>query len=242
MNKLVPFLSRIALFSILALGSTSWAMKAPVKSLKDYHFGAASVLPVTYFEKKGQGKVKYVILGREAAGADKGTYDDFGGSRDKGEGHPVITAAREFHEEAIIPATLGWNLKETQKFIDLNSGNTEYILASNNSGTYITKFSNADIVSFKKKFHGALKQQKSFKCKEKDRIATVRWDLLKKAIVESKYNTGVKVEARLVDPKTGKDEGGKTTITLRPFLAKRLRPLFEKCPYDKGNNSKIRFY
>lgn len=109
--------------------------------LADFKFGAASVLP---FYIKGQ--IKYVILSSEQKGDHKGMYDDFSGSRDAGENHPIITAAREFHEEAMLEEATGLTLEETINYIDIEqTNNTEYIIAyttPTNKGrvTYIVDF------------------------------------------------------------------------------------------------------
>jgi hypothetical protein len=111
--------------------------------LADFKFGAASVLPfytkdhinfkfisgsVLPFFIKNQ--IKYVILSSEQRGNNPGTYDDFSGSRDPGEDHPILTAAREFHEEAMLEGTTGLSLEETINYIDIDqTGNTEYIIA-----------------------------------------------------------------------------------------------------------------
>src|SRR5688572_1674937 len=65
--------------------------------LTTVHFTTACGLP--FFVQNGN---YYFILSREAGGHDKGTFDDFGGKRDPGEDHPIISAAREFWEEAIL--------------------------------------------------------------------------------------------------------------------------------------------
>lgn len=238
MNKssiIIRFMAVFYLVSGVAFGMQQ------AQSLSQYPFNSASVLPFTYFNKKGK-QVKYVILGREAGGRDKGTYDDFGGSKEQNEKHPMITAAREFYEEGIVNDTLGWNLTTTRAHIDLNQNHTEAILALGTAVTYITHFSTNDIINFRKKFEAARAKQTSWKYKEKDRIATVRWDALVAAITNSKNNTGVTVQARLIDPATGKDEAQLSTITLRPFLVKRLRPYVTNQHYQQGKSPKIRFY
>lgn len=232
-------LLRLIMLTQILVGLPACAMQAPQQSLSQYQFGAASVLPMTHF--KGN---KYVILGREAGGNDKGTYDDFGGSRDKGEKHPSITAAREFFEEGITQATLGMDANQAKARIDVGSkaNTTEAVLANNNAVTFVVNFPSAEIIGFRSNFHAARAHQKSHKFKEKDRIATVRWDRLEAAIKCSKTNTGVQVQARLIDPNSGQEDKHATMITLRPFFVKRLRPYIENAPYQVGKNPKIRFY
>jgi hypothetical protein len=217
----------------------SWTMQAPTQSLSQYNYKAASVLPATYF--KGS---KYVILGRESGGSDQGTYDDFGGKRDANENHPITTATREFFEEGILQETLSMDLVRLKDKIDLSSptNTTQVIVVNQNAVTYIVDFASADIVSFRKKFHDAFARQWSHKYKEKDRIATVRWDRLESAIRGSKSNTGVQVQARLIDSKTGQEENQRSSIMLRPFFVKKLRPYIENSSYQAGKSSKIHFY
>lgn len=240
MTKSKVFLT-LAVISQLFTGSSAFGMQA--QSLSNYNFKVGAVLPVTHFNKQGK-SVKYLVLGREAGGKDVGTYDDFSGSRDKGESHPVVTAAREFHEEGIMQDTLGMDLAKTRNRIDLSSksNTTEVVLANENAVTYIVNFSDSEIRQFRKNFHPARAKQRSWKYQEKDRIATVRWDRLVTAIQSSKSNKGVTVQARLIDPATGNEEKNATTITLRPYLVKRLRPYITNQQCQFGKNNKIRFY
>src|SRR5207244_7730483 len=124
------------------------ASKAP--RLSQLKYSSASVL-LFYIDKHGTEKV---ILADEAHGWDKGTFADFGGKRDKGEVHPVQTAAHEFYEEAIIPNIFGWSLPQTQDFIDIaKSNNTQQINVFSNKKichvTYITDFTNYRDTLFK---------------------------------------------------------------------------------------------
>lgn len=129
------------LLSIFIVLHTFFSTDLYALKLTDFKFGAASVLP---FYIKDQ--IKYVILSSEQRGDHKGTYDDFSGSRDAGENHPIITAAREFHEEAMLEGTTGLTLEETINYIDIEqTNNTEYIIAyttPTNKGrvTYIVDF------------------------------------------------------------------------------------------------------
>jgi hypothetical protein len=156
----------------------------------------------------------------------------------------VITAAREFHEEGIMQDTLGMNLAAVRARIDLNSksNTTEAVIASEKAATYIVSFTPDEIIKFRKNFHSARAKQKSWKYKEKDRIATVRWDRFVAAIQNTKSDQGVTVKARLIDPATGQEEKKATTITLRPYLVKRLRPYVTNQQCQFGKTNKIRFY
>lgn len=121
------------------------------KKLSEIIWSSAGVLP--FFYENGK---KYVLLSRESRGRRKGTYADFGGSRDKtpsgawedmtsitmfnnysstgtlitlSEKHPVHTASREFWEEAILDLTIGFNPKQTREYIDQRNKNTNLIIA-----------------------------------------------------------------------------------------------------------------
>lgn len=206
-------MKKFLLLASVALGGSIQAVM-----LHQFNFFAAGVLPVTNFNGK-----QYAILSREAGGNDKGTYDDFGGKRDPQENDSLVTAAREFSEEAISGATFGMNAHAARQYLAQNS----QVITNNSNVLYITRFSENDIRTFRKKFHPARAKSNNWKYQEKDRIATVRWDRLKNAILSSHSNTGVKVEARLIDPHTGQEKGHNEMITLRPFLVKKLRPVFQ---------------
>lgn len=203
--------------------------------LSEYDFGSGSVLP---FMRKH--KNYFFILSREAYGKAKNTYDDFGGSRDPGENHPVITAGREFFEEAIIQASIGLSLENTYNLIDIaKTQNTEYIIAFSRNVAYLTDFTKYTDKFFNN-FYAARKTMTDFHFKEKDRLALVEWELLQRTIKNSKSNKGVVVEASVLDPQ---DQQWKTEqITLRDFFVIKLRPFFMNKPYKQGMNKKIRFY
>ncbi len=235
-NIVVSFLLTSLIFSSAPLYT------AP--RLSAYPFGAASVLLV--FIING---TKYLIVSREAHGIDVGTYDDFGGKRDLItdlktkkkylEPHPVITAAREFYEEAILDLTTNLSLRSTKDFIDIASNNTEYIIASQKAVIYVTNFG-AYQAEFFKKFYSALAKTKSSHSKEKDSVARIKWDTLTSAIVNSKFNTGVSVQAEVLNPRTRKFETKQ--ISLRPFFVKKMRPFFTGQNYVPGEDKRIRFY
>ncbi len=219
--------------------------------LSQFGHGGASVLPVTFW-KKPQGPVLYAILGREAGGSGKGTWDDFGGGRDQGEKHPVVTAAREFAEEANTAATIGLHTNDIRNFIDVTSDNTRNntwcVVAQKAAGngtnfvTYFTQFDHKTIEVIRKNFDRARRQATQWKFKEKDRIASVRWDELVNAIKNSTSSQNVQVSARVFDPKTGKDKPNREMIQLRPFFVAKLRKHFKDCPHTIGKNPIIRFY
>ncbi len=61
-------------------------------------YSGAGVLIYAYKNDEETGTLcAYILIGQER----KGSYDDFGGGRGKGERHPILTAAREFSEETL---------------------------------------------------------------------------------------------------------------------------------------------
>lgn len=230
----------------IALIITTGIITGAVK-LSSLNYKSASVLPYYYHNE-----TKWVILPQEAFGRDKGTVDDLGGSRDKGEKHPVVTAAREFYEEAIIKQTIGLTLQQTIRFLNKNS---KYIIGySNTKGscniTYIVNFDQYKDMFFNN-FYKARHNAPSHKYKEKDKIVVVKWQDLKDVFTQQEtgffrswfkrfFNQNVTVAALEQDPSTL--TFCPTTVTLRPFLVKKLRPFFLDKPYQQGMNKKIRLY
>lgn len=228
----------LRLLLTLSMCSSLTAMKGP--SLSSFGYTGAWLLPVETYNKKD-----YVILGREAGGKDKGTYDAFGGGRDPQDAnHPVSAASREGSEEMISRLTLGIDTKSMLKYLDLPAGNTRTIIATRYKNrksrhvTYLTQFSTQQISQFLKEFHTARGKTKKYSEREKDLIAVVRLSNLKKAIASSKTNTGIKVWAMVHD----KGKVYKKQITLRPVFVKNLRGYAEDRPYTQGKSAKIRFY
>lgn len=233
-------------------------------SLADYDYYSASVFPTIT-----EDGVLYGILSREAFGRKNKfgklhKYDDFSGSRDEGEVHPIETAAHEFLQEGILEKILQWNLKQTEEFIKPENGNTWSIIACSidknpdvphvrktRNVTYLTHFDQYKDVLFNK-FHDARKQEvEQYKKEgiskqhwtnaEKDRLAKVKWDDLKAAIINQEdLNEIVEVEALVMNPKTKRFK--KQTIQLRPFLVIKLRPFFMNESYQQGEHEKIRHY
>jgi NUDIX domain len=223
-------------------------------NLATYDYRAASVLPI--YKELDQNE--YVILTREIWGKDKGTYDDFSGGRNEGEMHPIETAAREFYEEGILHETLGWDLKDTENFIDPQNSNTLHVIVyskdrdpnnpqSRNSRTvtYIVnleKYGNTllnnfyDALNIEKIMYRTSIVKGKRSTMEKDFIASVQLSKFKEAII----NNTNKVEALIINPETR--EFYHQEITLRPFLIAKLRPYFLNMPYERGENEKIRHY
>lgn len=84
-----------------------------VRTLSQFDYKAAWVLP--YIKHGG---ARYFLLGRESAGSDAGTWDAFGGKRDRGEKHPVVTAARESYEESM--GLLYKDIRTARNYINLS--------------------------------------------------------------------------------------------------------------------------
>jgi len=218
-------------------------VKSAKRLLKDFAYQAASVLPV-YYNSSGE---LCVLLAREAVGNDAGTYDDFGGSRDTGENHPVITAAREFYEEINAQNTLGLSCQKAQHYIDLSNHNTKYVIVYNKTFgrttimvTHITEFSHADIEAVHKKFYSSAAQQKAFCMYEKDTLAAVKWADLKASIAA----TGNKVNAVMVKARVDK-KGAQPVlqdIELRPIFVRKLQQFFKNAPYQQGDDARVQFY
>lgn len=229
----------------------------PGQKLTSIQFTGAAVLPIVQWEKTGQDnevhKTKYLLVSREAAGWDRGTWDTFGGSRDAHETNPLDTAAREFEEEGITAQTLDLDYAAVRNFIDPENGNTKMVLAkymddNGNQGTprfyvlYLTEFSHKSIKAFREKFFQARAKAASPKYQEKDGIALVRWDDLEKAIKDNPSSMRIQVVAHEFDPETKKNKPMKSMINLRPLMVKVLRPYMQENPYVQGENDKTRFY
>ena len=214
------------------------AMSGP--SLSTFGYTGAWLLPIETYKK-----TDYVILGREAAGRDKGTYDAFGGGRDPQDGnHPLTAASREGSEEMISRLALGMNKASMSTFMGLPAGNTRTIIATRYKNKksrhviYLTQFSTGQMSTFLKGFNKARGKTKKYCEREKDVLAVVRLSNLKKAIASSKSNTGIKVWATVHD----KGKAYKKQVVLRPVFVKMLRGYAEGKTYTSGKNTKIRFY
>jgi hypothetical protein len=220
---------------------------------------SAAVLP-TFTQRN----IKWAILSREGYGSSKHRYDSFSGGKDKGETHPMQTAAHEFLQEAILELILNWNLENTEIFINPKNENTWVVVAyerdlnPNNvksrairNATYIVNFNRHKTKLFNT-FYDAHEQEMARyeKAKtpskyrvttEKDRLAKVRWTALEKAIInQQNKNDPVTVSAYVLDPETRKFN--KEIITLRPILVTTLRPFFLNRAWEQGESEKIRYY
>ena len=229
--------------------------------LATYDYKSAAVLPT--FTRRN---TKWAILSREGYGTtSKHTYDSFSGGRDEDEIDVTFSAAREFHEEAILNLTLGWDLEKTEKIINPDkTKNTWVIIArsrdrnihnpksrSIKNVTYLTNFTRYTTQLFNNFYDAREKEIARYDelgtkghhrhTTEKDRIAKVRWSDLRDAIISQEQSRDpVYVCAQVMNPTTRLFE--KKTITLRPILVITLRPFLLNEPYEQGENEKIRHY
>jgi hypothetical protein len=221
--------------------------------LAEFDHLSAAVLP-TFTHRN----IKWAILSREGYGKNKHTYDSFSGGKDKGEMHPIQTAAHEFLQEAILEPILNWNLNDAEMFINSKNGYTWVVVAyERTSGrvirnaTYIVNFNKYKTKLFNTFYDARAQEMARYDAAntpgwhrvttEKDRLAKVRWTELEKAIVnQQNKNDPVTVSAYVLDPETNKFN--KETITLRPILGITLRPFFLNRAWEQGENEKIRYY
>ena len=166
-TKILYFLASVFISSV-----SMYAMQPP--ALSQFPFGGASALLYTTWPTKQEA---YFLLGREAGGRDSGTYDAFGGRRDAGEGHPVITAARELAEETIY--LLG-DQGKIRNALDVDGWQTSNIIANQakNFVVYVTSFHHSSLEYLARKFYEARSRAQRFKNREKDKLAWVKWSKL----------------------------------------------------------------
>lgn len=236
--------TKITFSSILLLGISALVlpgMQAPHQTLSSFFAMAhgASVIPVT--QRKGE---LYVLLSREAAGNDKGTYDAFGGAKDPGETHPNVTAGRELAEETIY--LLG-NENELKDYINIDKGHTRNIIGNINKGfvVYITEFHRDKLKKLIKEFHGRRNTATSWKFKEKDKLAWVKFSDLKATIANAPRDKNGKLIKPISMQAYVHEKSGEKykTINLRPVLVSSLQSFFQgAAPSQTGHNPKILFY
>jgi hypothetical protein len=244
-KKFVPLLITLIIFSI----------NIEAFQLNEFDYRSASVLP-TFIDQKN---IRYVILSREANGRDKGMFDDFSGKRDEGESNPTLSAAREFHEEGILGKTLRWNVTDTLNFIDPDKENTYVVIVYSKDKdtrnirnvTYIVDFGEYQNIFFNNFYNARHEEQIRYRKHgtkrshrhtiEKDRIAIVNWDNLINTVTKQKGTANpLYIQAFVMNPETKSFQ--EQTITLRPFLAVKLRPFLLNLSYEESENKKIRFY
>ena len=271
-KKLRFFLPLVIALSLTSCNSNGPHLDIPsntnpqpkVFNLAKYECYSGSVL--TTYTRNGE---LWALLPREAYGR-KGKfgklhkYDDFSGSKDEGETHPMQTAAHEFLEEGNLPNVLGWDQAQTEDYIKPENGNTWKIIVYSKDKdlcdphskairnvTYIVHF-DKHIDTFLKNFYPERKKEVARYNKagvpnhkritvEKDLLSTVRWNDLASAIVNQKSSNEIaEVEALVLNPKTNRLQ--KEVIQLRPFFPMKLRPDFMGDPYTQGELPMIRHY
>jgi len=232
MNKLLFTVSFIA-FSFMTY--------AEEHSLDTYPFSAGFLLPEAVIDGE-----KYILLGRESAGRDQGTFDSFGGSRSSEDGHdPLMCVAREFYEEAILGSTLGMDLDEVREYIDLSAGHTSHIFGIHylergfHNILCLTHMSHEDFDAIQSNFPDAWHAARQWVFKEKDALALVRYSDFNEVIAETDSTKGLTVKG-LVTHLSG--ETSSETITLRPVLVSMMRCYIDNYPYLEGTQEEIRFY
>jgi hypothetical protein len=231
-------------FSILGYNCETLS-SSDTYELEHFAYGAAWVLPLTSYRIEND-QTEYIVLGKEAYGPDKGTYDAFGGKKDHSDNKKsLITAAREFVEEAITQLTLDMSIDRAKNHIDLRSQNTTAILAINDikykarTVTYLSRFSYSAIEKLVTNFPQARAKVHHHAQREKNGIAIVTRSDFEAAVKGSLKNSHITVSAKVWDDKGNvADE----TITLRPIFVRLMRSYVENKPYEQGKDPRIRFY
>lgn len=226
------------LASLFIASAPVYAMQPP--ALSQFRFGGASVLLYTTWPTKPEA---YFLLGREAGGRDAGTYDAFGGRRDAGEGHPVVTAARELAEETI---DLLGDKGRMMNAINVDGSQTSNIVANyaKNFVVYVTSFHHSSLEYLARKFYDARSGARRFKNREKDKLAWVKWSNLAQAIANAQRDQNGHLLPVTVWAKVVQSDGSKRTekITIRPVFVSCMQSYFNNGAYTQGKNHKIRFY
>lgn len=226
--------SLLSLLVVPLITSSLCSMQQPRQRLSQFNFRGASVLPYTHWPTKPE---YYFLLAREVYGNDAGTYDAFGGSREPGEGHPVVTAARELSEES---ARL---LGTKDSLIRHLNHNTCDIIANRHKEfvVYITHFDHTLLERTVRQFAQARNRTNQ---REKDNLAWVKWNNLSAAIANAQRDQNgrllpVRVWANVIHlDGTRRAE----QITLRPVFVSCMQSFFQGAPYVWGRNQNIRFY
>lgn len=236
----------ILFFCIAVFGA--YAAPKVAKSLAETRFTGGFVIP-TFWQKNNGKMKKFVLLGKEAGGRDKGTYCAGGGSRDHGE-KPWDTSAREFREEMLCQ----WSQKRMVDHIDPKNGNTECVAVCSHFNSkkntvvgYITQFDLDTINDIKQNFHQRRNKVSVWNwCyREMHTLATIAWDDLVQAILSTTETKSVQVRAMVIDYKTNKES--QEMITLRPIQVIMLRGYLKDQKnntksYEPGLEPKVRFY
>lgn len=199
-------------------------------------YSGASVMPITFFKNKRE---MYVLLGRENGGPDKGTWDIWGGKKDpQDKDRASFTAGREFAEETLETA---FNVKDAQKYISINAGNTKAIVAHRGRRfvIYITQFSKADALKIQNNIYRNPRRLPV----EKDRIGWIKYNDLMSVIAQAKRDRRgllirpIKARINVVMPNGTQVS---QVVDLRPCMVSMLQPFAQrKKPDIRSNKPKV---
>jgi hypothetical protein len=200
-------------------------------------FPGASVMIIT--EKDGE---PYMLLGREHYGKNAGKYSDWGGARAGFEKAPLQTAAREFHEEAILKKTLGLSLAQTEKIIAPSS---PYLImhaalhkpAALCKHIFLLQLPYEYVDAMIKSFYRARSRSFFLKYREKDQIALVAVSNLVKESIGKKPHYVVPAIEYL---KNGTAIEKK--INLTDFFMESVYPIFATLPYTYEEETSTHCY
>lgn len=178
------------LLSVLCVTHVAWGMKTQINHFK---LTAAGVLPVIYGDNK---KIKYAVVGREVNKPNNGKYCYFSGSAEK-DTNPLVVAAKEWWEEAILGHALELTKKDVQEYIKQNTvgcvvlGTQTGDLDNRTYGVMylvdFTKYKNTLLFNFNTAYDRAKKEKKhdDGMC-EMDTLALVEWNEIVKEKNEKK--------------------------------------------------------
>ncbi len=204
-------------------------------ALSSYNFGGAFVLPVI----KSRSGNEMVLLGRESHKDEQGdlVYNAFGGTKDAGETHPVVTASREFQEET--KETIFKSIKESRDYLDKNTQNIiGNAIRGKNSVIYITNFDYDTLKNIKSFYSSKLK---GAKYNEMDKVAWVNKNELMNVIKNSAPGKTYEIQANIINPDGSENKG--QTIKLKRFFVSLLRPFTQGAPtIAKGRDPRVLFY
>ncbi len=199
---------------------------------------AAFVLPFYRYTRRG---ANYYIFGKEKGGADRGTYSPFGGKANPGEGHPVVTVAREAMEELSSEQTLGLDKDQMQGHLDLKKLRGGESIATFNIIAKKSADGKHAKVLYKTWFSldiGQYLLQKFKGNSEISNLVEVREDRLVQALCNPLKGQPIKVLATVW--KNGQCQGNEM-ITLRPIML-QFRSHFIGIPGTLGRDKRIEFF
>lgn len=234
----------LQLLTFVILPCQLMGMQVPRKKLSDFDWNGASVLIYTNFNPKVG---NYFMLAREKYGADKGTYDAFGGAKEAKDKTPLNTAAREFSEES--RGLLGNQQAVTEHMLKKSGtlANARSIIANEAKKfvVYIVAYNPKEFRDLTDNFYKQQKVSMKPAEKEKDMLAHVKESDLRDAIKNAKRDsqnkliTPITVEAFVFQPNGDRI---KEKITLRPLLVSTLESFFKDLAYTQGDIPELRIY